>query len=148
MLTTTKRQLRNPGPNIRGACHERYKFLCTWAPEGDDDPISLLEILDNNGFDDALWALRACDGSDGIARWFARWCALTVRHLWEMPDVAERYLRTGDPSLMDASWAASCDASWDSARSAQSNCLRRLLNDGIPTGDITDEIVEEYGRNP
>ena len=34
----------------------------------DDDPISLTYILDNNGLDDALWALRACDGSETFSR--------------------------------------------------------------------------------
>lgn len=48
------------------------------------------------------------------ARTFARWCALQVAHLWNMPDVVRKYLETGDEKIMDAAW----DASWDAARDA------------------------------
>jgi hypothetical protein len=174
MLTTTKRRLRNPGPEILGACEARYDYLCTWAPEGDDDEIPLLDILENNGVEDAIWALRACEGSDTIARWLARWCALGVRNSWEMPEVVELYLRSGEESIraaalsaaraaamgaaqdaatdaaMDAAWSAAWCAAWSAARDSvmekQSTCLRRLLTSGVPDGDITDEMVAEYGE--
>jgi hypothetical protein len=170
MLTTTKRRLRDPGPEILGACEARYDYLCTWAPEGDDEPISLLEILENNGVEDAIWALRACEGSDTIARWLARWCALSVRRHWDMPEVVEMYLRTGRETIraaaraaamgaamgaamdaatdaaQDAAWSAAWCAAWSAARmEKQSTCLRRLLTSGVPDGDITDEMVAEYG---
>ena len=137
MIYTTKRGLR-----AAGACEDRYNYLCTWAPEGDDEPISLLDILANNGADDAIWALRACDGNDDIARWLARWAALTVIHRRDAPDIVARYLRTGDETIRAASWAASRAA----GMSRSGNCLRRLLVGGIPAGDITDEMVIEHGR--
>ena len=38
---------------------------------GRDTPITLLQILDINGFDDALWALRACDDAETFSRLLA-----------------------------------------------------------------------------
>jgi len=32
---------------------------------------------------------------------YARWCALSVVHFWECPDVVRKYLETGDESLRD-----------------------------------------------
>lgn len=55
MLTTTFRLLRR-----HDACVERYTVLrdaLRWR--GDNEPITLVEILDANGLDDALWALCA-----------------------------------------------------------------------------------------
>ena len=62
---------------------------------------------------------------------FARWCALAVAHLWEMPEALRQYLETGDNSLRSAAWhaaeAAARDAGWfagrDAARAAQSEWL-------------------------
>ncbi len=101
MLTTTKRKLRE-----HRACDHRYARLCTWATWGDDEPISLLSILDNNGIDDALWALRACDDADELARWFARWCAAQAAQRCGAPAVVREHLRTGDKTIRDASRAA------------------------------------------
>jgi hypothetical protein len=57
-----------------------------------------------------------------VLRQFARWCALSVAHLWDMPDVVRQYLETGDESLRaaarDAAMAAAWDAAWDAARDA------------------------------
>ena len=200
MIYTTKTELKDAA--ACGANHtppdERYSYLLTWAPEGDDEPISLLDILDRNGADDAIWALRACDGADDIARWLARWAAVTVNHRWDAPDIVVQYLRTGDETIRAAAgaaagaaesaaaraacwaaagaasraaagaayWSASSAADWSAARAADraacwaadraaaraaarassGNCLRRLLVGGIPDGDITDEMVSEYGR--
>jgi hypothetical protein len=45
-----------------------------------------------------------------ILREFARWCALSVAHLWNMPDVVRQYLETGDESIRDAARVAARDA--------------------------------------
>lgn len=46
------------------------------------------------------------DCTDILAE-FARWCALEVEHLWDMPDVVQRFLETGNEELRsDASDAA------------------------------------------
>jgi hypothetical protein len=75
----------------------------------DDEPLSIVTVLDSNGFDDALWCLRAVDGHAREMRLYAVWCARQVRHL--MTDarsvaalgVAERHAR-GDAT--DAELAA------------------------------------------
>ena len=106
MLTTTRGRL---GAN--DACEDRYAFLCTWAPEGDEAPIPLEDILENNGIEDAIWALRALDDDGGLARWFARWCAAQVVHLWDAPEIVREYLRTGDDAHAAYAARAAADAS-------------------------------------
>lgn len=63
----------------------------------DDEPLPLVTILDSNGMEDAMWALRVVKGEDARIRRFAVWCARQVQHLMPDPrsvdalDVAERY---------------------------------------------------------
>jgi hypothetical protein len=63
----------------------------------DDQELDLLAVLESNGFDDALWCLRAVDVFDREKRLFAVWCARQVEHLNSDPrikacnDMAERY---------------------------------------------------------
>jgi len=65
--------------------------------KADDEPISIVQILDSNGLDDALWCLRAIKGHDREIRHYAVWCARQVKHLMTDPrsinalDVAERF---------------------------------------------------------
>ena len=56
-----------------------------------------------------LWGFDASE----LLRGFARRCALDVIHLWDAPDVAVEYLKTGDESLRAAARAAAWDAAWD-----------------------------------
>ena len=60
MMTTTFRQLRD-----KKACSDRYAHLVNALGGievyGDETPITLLQILDSNGVEDALWAIRACN---------------------------------------------------------------------------------------
>jgi hypothetical protein len=55
-------------------------------------------------------------------RSFARWCALHVIHLWNVPEIVRQYLDTGDESIRaaarDAAWAAARNAAKDAAREA------------------------------
>jgi len=62
MLTTTLKKLRE-----YRACENRYDHLVEALGDeyGDDTPLSVSRILDTNGVSDALWALRACDMSQG-----------------------------------------------------------------------------------
>ena len=152
MLTTTKARLR-----AHHACEDKYEYLCSWAPEGDDTPILLEDILERNGPADALWALRALDDDGGLARWLLRWCAAQVAPLWDAPEIVCEYLRTGDDSLRvaagvaadaaNATWAAcwaaadvaraaadaadaadaAWAAAWAAARTAQSECMRSAI---------------------
>ena len=104
MMPTTRFRLLHDA----GACKERYRFLAKALggikAYGRDTPITLLQILDINGFDDALWALRACPDSDTFARLLACDYAEHVLHIFEAkyPDdyrprkaieVARRYAR-------------------------------------------------------
>jgi hypothetical protein len=59
-------------------------------------------------------------GFDGeeMLRKFARLCALDVIHLWDAPDVAVRYLKTGDESIRRAALDAARRAALDAARRA------------------------------
>lgn len=63
----------------------------------DDEPLPLVTILDSNGLEDALWALRAVTGEDARIRRYAVWCARHVQHLMADSrsvgalDVAERH---------------------------------------------------------
>lgn len=49
-----------------------------------------------------LWRINA----DLILFEFSRWAALQVIHLWDAPEVARKYLETGDESLRAAAWDA------------------------------------------
>jgi hypothetical protein len=51
-------------------------------------------------------------------RAFARWCALQVAHLWDMPPIVRQYLETGDESIRDAARDAARAAARDAARAA------------------------------
>jgi len=56
-----------------------------------------------------------------VLRHFARLCALDVVHLWNAPDVAIRFLRTGDESLRAATRAAARTATRAAAGTAARN---------------------------
>lgn len=56
-----------------------------------------------------------------LLREFTRYCALSVVHLWDAPDVVLEYLFTGNESLRAAAWAATraaTRAARDDARAA------------------------------
>ena len=104
------------------------------------DSISLKQILDSNGLDDALWALRACEQTREMqraSRLFAVWCARQLQHLMtdqrslNALDVAERHahgdatdeeLAAARGAAWGAAWgaarAAARGAAWDAARGA------------------------------
>ena len=124
-MYTTLNKIRKHNP-----CAEGWKKLLAHLSKssGDDDKLPLLTILEYNGFDDALWALRAVDGYDHEIRLFAVWCARQVQHLMTDPrslaalDVAERFANgtaTKD-ELSDAARAARAayDVAYDAAYAA------------------------------
>ena len=65
-----------------------------------------------------LWIADAAD----TIRAFSRWCALSVVHLWDAPQIVLDYLNTGDEKIRaaarDAAWAAARAAARDAARDA------------------------------
>ena len=118
-MKTTLNKIREHEP-----CAEGWEKLLTYLgkTKADDEPLSLLTILDSNGLNDAIWCLRAVEGHDKEIRLFAVWCARQVQHLMtdkrslDAIDVAERYANgeATDAELKDAwnaAWSAH-DASW------------------------------------
>ena len=146
MPTTTLNAIREHGP-----CADGWKKLLNHLGKtaADDEPLSLLTILDSNGLDDALWCLRAMPEHNKHWRLYAVWCARQVQHLMTDArsvaalDVAERHAHgtasdqelaaAGDAAgaaagaaARDAAW----DAAWDAARDAQKDKLREMLTAG------------------
>jgi hypothetical protein len=109
------------------------KLLSTLGKtKADDETVTILQILDSNGLDDALWCLRAVEGRDKEIRLYAVWCARQVQHLMtderslDALDVAEAYANgTATKAQLDAAR----DASWDAARDAQETRLREVCNE-------------------
>lgn len=107
-----------------------------WIKCDHSDPITLSYILNSNGLDDALWALRAVEKTPEFVRkcrLYAVWCARQVQHLMvdsriiAALDVAERHAngQATDAELaaaaMDAAAACADDArlaAWSSASTA------------------------------
>ena len=65
--------------------------------KADDEPLSIVTIIDRAGFDDALWCLRTVEGHEREIQLFAVWCARQVEHLMTdarsiaVINVAERF---------------------------------------------------------
>ena len=53
-----------------------------------------------------------------LLRRFAADQALSVAHLWNMPEIVREYLTTLDETKRDAAWDAARDAAWAAARDA------------------------------
>ena len=127
-LTTTLNLLHKAS-----ACTSRYKVLITalGTDYPADKPIDLLRILETNGLDDALWALRATEQNcDKIARLMTADFAEQVLPIWkkyapddkrpELAIQAARDFAHGRITVQerDAAWDAARDAGWDAARDA------------------------------
>ena len=149
-MKTTLNAIRAHGP-----CADGWAKLLRYLgkTQADDEPLSIVTVLDSNGLDDALWCLRAVTGHDREIRLYAVWCARQVQHLMDDPrslaalDVAERYANglstnaelaaardaAGDAARAaardaagDAARAAAWAAAWDAARAAQKQRLREV----------------------
>ena len=139
-MNTTLNKIRDHAP-CRDGWEKLLKHL--GKTKRDDEPLSLLTILDSNFLDDALWCLRAVDGYDKEIRLYAVWCARQVQHLMDDQrsidalDVAERYahgqatyeeLGAARDAAMDAAknsaWAAASDVALVSASDAAWNAAR------------------------
>lgn len=74
-----------------GACKERYKYLAKHLGGikryGRDTPITLLQIFDICGLDDALWALHTCPGHHSFK------CMLSVDFAEHVLPIAEIFFR-------------------------------------------------------
>jgi len=102
-------------------CEDGWEKLLTHLgkTEADDEPLSIRTILDSNGIEHAIWALRAVDDHKREIRLFAADCAESVLHIYENahPDddrhrkaieAARRYANgeISEEELEDASRAA------------------------------------------
>jgi len=129
MIYTTLNKIRVCEPCSDG-WEKLLKNLGKTKP--DDEPLSMLTILKSNGFDDAVWCLKAFEGIDKEARLFGVACARRVQHLMtdksiNALDVAERYahgqatadeLRAARDAAKDA-WADTQEvAAWDAEGAA------------------------------
>ena len=132
-METTLNAIRDKHP-----CANGWKKLLAnlGKTAADDEPLSLITILDSNGLDDAIWCLRAVTGHGKEIRLFAVWCARQVQHLMKDPrsinalDVAERFAN-GDATKEElaAARAAAWDAAWAAARDAQESKFRELIKE-------------------
>ena len=77
-MKTTLNKIRDQSPCADGWAKLLKSLNKTKA---DDDPVLLVQILDSNGLDDALWCLRAVTGRDKEIRLYAVWCARQVQNL-------------------------------------------------------------------
>ena len=120
-MKTTLNKIRSHAP-----CAEGWEKLLNYLgkTKADDEPLSLLTILDSNGLRDALWCLRAVEGYDREIRLYAVWCARQVQHLLtdkrslDALDVAERYVNgQATEDELTAAWIAAGDAA-DAAEDA------------------------------
>lgn len=124
MFYTTLKKIREQRP-----CQSGWEKLLKHLGKhkADDEPLSFKTILDSNGLDDAIWALRTLDAPE--VRLFAVRCVRQVQHLIkdEHPlkalDIAEKYAigEATEEELSaagDAAWAAAGAAAWAAARAA------------------------------
>ena len=129
-MKTTLNQIRDESP-----CADGWKKLLAHLgkTQADDEPLSIITILDSNGLDDALWCLRSLTGHDREIRLYVVWCARQVQHLMadkrsiDALDVAERYANglATDKELAaasdaaDAAWAVASAAAWAATSDAR-----------------------------
>lgn len=124
MFYTTLNKIREHSP-----CREGWEKLLTslGKTKADDEPLSFKSILDSNGLDDAIWALRSIDAPE--VRLFAVRCVRQIQHLisdersLNALDVSEMYAvgNATDEELAaarEAAWEAAWDAARDAARAA------------------------------
>jgi len=114
MLKTTLNKIRECDP-----CSGRWETLLRFLgkTQADDEELLFLTIVESNGYDDALWCMRAAPEYEKEWRLFAVWCARQVQHLMTDErsiaalDVAEKHTNvdaTDDElnSASNAAWAA------------------------------------------
>ena len=130
-MRTTLNAIREHNPRPDGW---RKLLAYLGKTEADDEPLSLLMILDSNGLDDALWALRAVEGYDREKRLYAIWCARQVEHLLtdqrsrDALEVAERFARgRASREELAAARGAARDAAWAARAAARDAGLELSL---------------------
>jgi len=142
-MKTTLNKIRAHGP-----CAEGWEKLLKHLgkTKADDEPLSILAILDSNGLDDAIWCMKAIEGRDKEIRLYAVWCARRVQHLIEDPrslaalDVAERFangeatveeLNAARDAAPGAALGAALGEAWGAAWCATRSAARSAAEDAV-----------------
>jgi len=117
-ICTTLNKIRDAEP-----CEEGWKKLLKHLnkKKADSKPLPLSVILEINGLDDTLWALRSVPEYNNLWRKYAVWCARQVQHLMtdqrslDALDVAWRH---SEGEATDGELAVAQDAAEDAAEAA------------------------------
>ena len=117
-ICTTLNKIRDAKP-----CEEGWKYLLKHLnkKKADSKPLPLSVILEINGLDDTLWALRSVPEYNNLWRKYAVWCARQVQHLMtdqrslDALDVAWRH---SEGEATDGELAVARDAAGAAARDA------------------------------
>lgn len=126
MFYTTLNKIREHSPCCRG-----WEKLLTslGKTKADEEPLSFKSILDSNGLDDAIWALRSIDAPE--VRLFAVRCVRQIQHLLtderslHALDVSEAYaVGEATKDELSAAWGAAWAAAWDAAGYAAEDAAR------------------------
>ena len=125
-LTLTLAGIRKHGP-----CEVGWRKLLAHLGKtrADDEPLTIATVYASNGFDDALWCLRALP-DDRLSRHFHAWCAEQVLPIFEAERPDDARIRNQIAMLRndvatreerDAAWDAARDAAWAAASDAASD---------------------------
>ena len=131
-MKTTLNKIKQHNP-----CQDGWKKLLNFLgkTEADDEELPLFTILESNGLDDALWALRTVEGKHREIRLMACDFAESVVHLAndercnKAIEVSRRFangLATKEEvnAARAAAWDAARAAAWDAARAAARDAAR------------------------
>ena len=159
-MQTTLNKIKQHNP-----CTEGWAKLLSYLnkTEADDEPLELTTILESNGIEDALWALRAVDGKDREIRLMACDFAESVVHLAndercnKAIEVIRRYANGEEATkeelaaARDAAWAAARDAAsaasaaaWAAARDAAWAAARYAAMDAASAGAEREKQVKIF----
>ncbi len=137
--TTTLNLIRAAKP-----CEDVWRKLLggLGKTQADDEPLTLLRVLDICGLDEALWVLSYAMPDDRLARHFQAWCAERVLHLFEAERPGDLRVReqiamlrndtapdAARDAARDAAWAAAWDAARDAAWTAAQDAARDAARD-------------------
>ena len=116
-----------------GACTERYKVLLTalGKTEADDEELTILKIIETNGIEDAIWALRTVEGKDKELRLFAADCAEMVLPIYENQYPNDDRPRKAIQAARDYANGLITAAACAAARAAASDAARAATRDDI-----------------
>ena len=103
---------------------------------GDDAPITVAQIVESNGIDDAIWCLRTMPEHNNLWRHFAVDCAERVSHLltderskYALTVARQRAMGLATDERLAVARAAAGDAAWAAAGAAARAAARDAAGD-------------------